>query len=46
MTENPNLTPIRQPDDVDAALRPKTLAFNGGHPPAHEATQLGPFVDC
>ena len=26
MTDNPNLTPIRQPDDVDAALRPKTLA--------------------
>ena len=26
MTENPNLTPQRQPDDADAALRPKTLA--------------------
>ena len=26
MTENPNLTPMRQPDDADAALRPKTLA--------------------
>ena len=26
MTDNPNLTPQRQPDDHDAALRPKTLA--------------------
>ena len=26
MTDNPNLTPLRQPDDADAALRPKTLA--------------------
>ena len=26
MTDNPNLTPQRQPDDADAALRPKTLA--------------------
>ena len=26
MTENPNLTPQRQPEDADAALRPKTLA--------------------
>ena len=25
MTDNPILTPIRQPEDVDAALRPKTL---------------------
>ena len=45
MTE-PLLTPIRQPDDADAALRPKTLAFDGGDPPAHGATQLGPFADC
>ena len=26
MTDNPHLTPSRQPEDVDAALRPKTLA--------------------
>ena len=26
MTDNPHLTPLRQPEDVDAALRPKTLA--------------------
>ena len=26
MTDNPNLTPQRQPEDADAALRPKTLA--------------------
>jgi Holliday junction DNA helicase RuvB len=26
MTRNPNLTPDRQPDDPDAALRPRTLA--------------------
>ena len=26
MTNNPHLTPNRQPEDVDAALRPKTLA--------------------
>ena len=26
MSDNPNLTPIRQPDDADAAQRPKTLA--------------------
>ena len=26
MTTNPNLTPMRQPEDADAALRPKTLA--------------------
>ena len=26
MTDNPILTPTRQPDDADAALRPKTLA--------------------
>ena len=26
MTDNPNLTPQRRPDDADAALRPKTLA--------------------
>ena len=26
MTDSPILTPQRQPDDPDAALRPKTLA--------------------
>ena len=26
MTDNPHLTPQRQPEDIDAALRPKTLA--------------------
>ncbi len=26
MTDNPHLTPLRQPEDADAALRPKTLA--------------------
>lgn len=26
MTDKPILTPERQPDDADAALRPKTLA--------------------
>ncbi|MEQ1543200.1 MAG: AAA family ATPase, partial [Novosphingobium sp.] len=26
MTDNPLLTPAPQPDDADAALRPKTLA--------------------
>ena len=26
MTDNPHLTPQSQPDDPDAALRPKTLA--------------------
>jgi Holliday junction DNA helicase RuvB len=26
MTDNPHLTPFRQPEDADAALRPKTLA--------------------
>lgn len=26
MTDNPALSPQRQPEDADAALRPKTLA--------------------
>jgi holliday junction DNA helicase RuvB len=26
MTHNPHLTPERKPEDLDAALRPKTLA--------------------
>lgn len=26
MTDNPNFTPQRQPDDADAALPPKALA--------------------
>jgi len=26
MTDNPHLTPLRQPEDADAALRPKSLA--------------------
>ena len=36
MTENPNLTPQRQPDDTDAALRPRTLAGFVGQAAAHK----------
>ena len=36
MTDNPHLTPIRQPEDVDAALRPKTLAEFVGQAGAKE----------
>lgn len=36
MTNNPLLTPQRQPDDADAALRPKTLAEFAGQAAARE----------
>ena len=36
MTDNPHLTPLRQPEDVDAALRPKTLAEFVGQAGAKE----------
>ncbi|MEJ6010693.1 Holliday junction branch migration DNA helicase RuvB [Novosphingobium aquae] len=36
MTDNTHLTPLRQPEDVDAALRPKTLAEFVGQAGAKE----------
>ncbi|MFM5931729.1 MAG: Holliday junction branch migration DNA helicase RuvB [Novosphingobium sp.] len=36
MTDNPHLTPLRQPEDADAALRPKTLAEFVGQAAAKE----------
>lgn len=36
MTDNPHLTPLRQPEDADAALRPKTLADFVGQAGAKE----------
>ncbi|MCW1401303.1 Holliday junction branch migration DNA helicase RuvB [Novosphingobium sp. MW5] len=36
MTDNPHLTPLRQPEDADAALRPKTLAEFVGQAGAKE----------
>lgn len=36
MIDNPNLTPQRQPDDADAALRPKAFAEFVGQAAARE----------
>ncbi len=36
MTDNPHLTPLRQPEDADAALRPKSLAEFVGQAAAKE----------
>ena len=36
MTDNPHITPQRQPDDADAARRSKTLAEFGGQAAARE----------
>ena len=43
MTDNPLLTPQRQPEDVDAALRPKTLAEFVGQAAAKD--NLSVFIE-
>jgi Holliday junction DNA helicase RuvB len=43
MTDNPILTPRRQADDADAALRPKTLAEFVGQEAARE--NLSVFIE-
>ncbi len=43
MTPNPHLTPQRQPEDVDAALRPKTLAEFVGQAAAKD--NLSVFIE-
>jgi Holliday junction DNA helicase RuvB len=43
MTNNPHLTPKRQPEDVDAALRPKTLAEFVGQAAAKD--NLSVFIE-
>ncbi len=40
MTQNPNLSPIRQPDDIDAALRPKSLSEFVGQEAARENLRI------
>ncbi|HSG33501.1 MAG TPA: Holliday junction branch migration DNA helicase RuvB [Sphingomonadaceae bacterium] len=44
MTANPDLTPDRQPDDPDAALRPKTLAEFIGQEAARENLRV--FIEA
>ncbi len=44
MTTNPHLTPDRQPEDADAALRPKTLAEFVGQAAAKD--NLGVFIEA
>jgi Holliday junction DNA helicase RuvB len=44
MTDNPLLTPIRQADDADAALRPKTLADFVGQAAAKD--NLAVFIEA
>ncbi|MGI8943286.1 MAG: Holliday junction branch migration DNA helicase RuvB [Qipengyuania sp.] len=44
MTDNPTLSPQRQPEDVDAALRPKTLDEFVGQRAARENLRV--FVDA
>ena len=41
---NPDLTPIRQPDDPDAALRPKSLAEFVGQAGARENLRV--FIEA
>jgi Holliday junction DNA helicase RuvB len=43
MTPNPHLTPLRQPEDADAALRPKTLAEFVGQAAAKD--NLSVFIE-
>jgi holliday junction DNA helicase RuvB len=43
MTDNPHLSPDRQPDDADAALRPKTLAEFVGQAAAKD--NLSVFIE-
>ena len=43
MTDNPHLTPHRQPEDADAALRPKTLAEFVGQAAAKD--NLSVFIE-
>src|SRR6478735_6759212 len=44
MTDNPALSPQRQPEDVDAALRPKTLGEFVGQEAARENLRV--FIDA
>ena len=44
MTDNPDLTPIRQPEDPDAALRPKSLAEFVGQRAARENLRV--FIEA
>ena len=44
MTDNPNLTPQRMPDDADAALRPKTLAEFVGQEAARDNLRV--FIEA
>ena len=44
MTDNPNLTPQRMPDDPDAALRPKTLAEFVGQEAARDNLRV--FIEA
>ena len=43
MTDNPHLTPLRQPEDADVALRPKTLAEFVGQAAAKD--NLSVFIE-
>ncbi len=44
MTDNPHLTPLRKPEDVDAALRPKTLSEFVGQAGARENLRV--FIEA
>ncbi|MEO7570423.1 MAG: AAA family ATPase, partial [Croceibacterium sp.] len=44
MTDNPDLTPQRQPEDQDAALRPKTLGEFVGQEAARENLRV--FIEA
>ena len=44
MTDNPHLTPMRKPEDVDAALRPKTLSEFVGQAGARENLRV--FIEA
>ena len=44
MTDNPHLTPMRKPEDIDAALRPKTLSEFIGQQAARENLRV--FIEA
>ena len=44
MTDNPHLTSMRKPEDIDAALRPKTLAEFIGQQAARENLRV--FIEA
>jgi holliday junction DNA helicase RuvB len=44
MTDNPHLTPLRKPEDIDAALRPKTLSEFIGQQAARENLRV--FIEA